>query len=61
MLLRIPGIGPKGADTILRARRQAKISDVTSLRKLGILTERAAPFLLLDGRRAAYQPVLFQT
>ncbi len=61
MLLRVPGIGPKGADTILRARRLAKISDVTSLRKLGILTERAAPFLLLDGRRAAYQPVLFQT
>ncbi len=60
MLLRVPGIGPKGADTILRARRLSKISDVTSLRKLGILAERAAPFLLLDGRRAAYQPVLIQ-
>ena len=59
MLLRIPGIGPKGADIILQARRQASIRDVTSLRKLGVLAEKAAPFLLLDGRRAAIQPVLF--
>ncbi|MBE3068277.1 MAG: radical SAM protein [Chloroflexi bacterium] len=59
MLLRVPGIGPKGADTILRVRLQTKIRDVISLRKLGILTERAAPFLLLDGRQAAYQPSLF--
>lgn len=61
MLLRIPGIGPRGADTIIRARRQAMISDLPSLRKLGISTERAAPFMLLDGRRASYQPALFQT
>jgi predicted DNA-binding helix-hairpin-helix protein len=61
MLLRVPGIGPKSADTILRARCQTRINDVASLRKLGILAERAAPFLLLDGRRAAYQPDLFQT
>jgi predicted DNA-binding helix-hairpin-helix protein len=60
MLLRVPGIGPKGADTILRARGKAKISDMTSLRKLGILIEKAAPFLLINGRRAVYQPVLFQ-
>jgi len=58
MLLRVPGIGPKGADTILRARRQTKIRDVACLRKLGILAERAAPFLLLDGIRVAYQPSL---
>ena len=50
MLLRVPGIGRKGADSILWARRQAMIRDVTYLRKLGILTERAS-----------YQPVLFQT
>ncbi len=61
MLLHVPGIGPKGAEIILRARRQARIRDVTTLKNLGILAERAAPFLLLDGQRAAYQPVLFQT
>ena len=60
MLLRIPGIGQRGAETILRVRRQARINDITSLNKLGIITERAAPFLLFDGRRATYQPVLFR-
>jgi predicted DNA-binding helix-hairpin-helix protein len=58
-LLRIPGIGPKGAEAILNARRKVKIRDVTSLRKIGILAERAAPYLLFDGRRASYQPTLF--
>ena len=54
-LLRIPGIGPKGADAILRARQQQKVRDLTSLRKLGIVTKRVAPFVLLDGRRADTQ------
>ena len=54
-LLRIPGIGPKGADAILIARRQAKLRDLSTLKKLGILAERAAPFVLLDGRRVSYQ------
>lgn len=58
-LMRIPGIGPKGADAILKARRQAKIRDVTSLRKIGIWADRATPYLLFDGRRAVYQPLLF--
>jgi predicted DNA-binding helix-hairpin-helix protein len=59
MLMRIPGIGLKGAAAILQARRQAKINDITSLRKLGILADKAAPFLLINGRRAVYQPSLF--
>lgn len=57
-LLRIPGIGPKGADAILRARRSARIRDLSSLRTLGVLADRAAPFLLLDGRRSPYQEFL---
>jgi predicted DNA-binding helix-hairpin-helix protein len=57
-LMRIPGIGAKGADAIMKVRRQEKIRDVTILKKMGILTERAAPYLLLDGRRAVYQPSL---
>ena len=61
MLMRIPGIGPKGANTILRARYQTRINNLSCLRKMGILAEKAAPFLLLDGRRASYQPFLFQT
>jgi predicted DNA-binding helix-hairpin-helix protein len=58
-LLRIPGIGPKGADAILRARRAGKLRDVTSLRKLGIIVPRVAPFVLLDGRRADTQLSMF--
>ena len=54
-LLRVPGIGPKGADAILRLRRQARIRDLAALRALGVLAERAAPFLLLDGKKAPYQ------
>jgi predicted DNA-binding helix-hairpin-helix protein len=57
-LLRIPGIGPKGADAILQARRQNKLRDLSSLTKLGILAERAAPYLLLDGRQPGYQLTL---
>ncbi len=54
-LLRIPGIGMKGVESILVARRQSKLRDLSALKKLGILADRAAPFLLLDGRRASYQ------
>jgi predicted DNA-binding helix-hairpin-helix protein len=57
-LLRIPGIGPKGAEAILHARHQGNLRDLSALKKLGVLTERAAPFLLLDGRRPAFQPAL---
>src|SRR5216684_8112800 len=35
-LLRIPGIGPVGADAILKARRQGKLTTLTDLQKLGI-------------------------
>jgi len=54
-LLRVPGIGPKTADTILRERRTGHLRELTDLRKLGVAASRAAPFVLLDGRRPAYQ------
>lgn len=54
-LLRVPGIGPKGADTILAARRKGALRDLRDLRALGILASRAAPFVLLDGKRPALQ------
>ena len=59
MLIRIPGIGSKGAEVILKVRRQGKIRDISMLKKMGVLAEKAAPFLLFDGRRATYQPSLF--
>ena len=54
-LLRVPGIGPKSADRILAARREARLRDLTDLRALGVTTGWAAPYVLLDGRRAAVQ------
>ena len=58
-LLRVPGIGPKGVATILAARRQGRLRDLVHLRQLGVLSDRAAPFILLDGRRPAYQTRLW--
>jgi len=58
-LLRIPGIGPKNADAILLARRSGKLRDLTALRKLGVIVARVTPFVLLDGKRADTQLVMF--
>ena len=54
-LLRVPGIGPKTVDVILRDRRKGRLRELNDLRKLGVIASRAAPFILLDGRRPAYQ------
>ncbi len=59
-LLRVPGIGPIGADAIIRARRQGKLTDLSHLRQLNIRApEQAAPYILLDGRRPSIQLSLF--
>jgi predicted DNA-binding helix-hairpin-helix protein len=58
-LLRVPGIGLKGAQAILKARRSYKIRDESVLKKMGVLAQRAAPFLLFDGHRGAFQTALF--
>lgn len=54
-LLRVPGIGPRAAEAILKARRVSTLRDLSTLKKLGIAAERAAPYILLDGRRAPAQ------
>ena len=57
-LMRIPGIGIKGAEQILSARRSGqriRLHDLGDLRKIGINASRAAPFILLDGKRPSYQ------
>ena len=60
-LLRVPGIGPVGADAIVRARRIGRLSELSHLRQLHIhAPERAAPYILLDGHRPAMQMNLFE-
>ena len=54
-LLRVPGIGPRGANAILSARRTGPLRDLSILKKLGVIADRAAPYLLLDGQRAPHQ------
>jgi predicted DNA-binding helix-hairpin-helix protein len=49
-LLRVPGVGPKGAGALLVARRRGTIRDLEDLSALGIASRRAAPFVLLGGR-----------
>ncbi len=59
-LMRIPGIGPKGADSILKARRSGRLTDISHLRAIGIRApEQTAPFILLDGSRPETQLPLF--
>ena len=59
-LLRVPGIGPKTADAILRERRHRHIREMGHLRALGLRdVQKAAPYMLLDGNLAQRQLSLF--
>ena len=58
-LLKIPGIGPISAKKIIDSRSYMRIRDLSTLKKMGVPTSRAAKFVLLDGYRPSYQPGLF--
>jgi len=49
-LLRVPGIGPRSAQRIVRERRAGRFAQLDELRRLGVVVRRAAPFLLINGR-----------
>lgn len=59
-LMMIPGIGPKGADSILKARKLHKLASLDDLQKLGIVAKRSAPYVLLGGKLPAYQMRLLE-
>jgi predicted DNA-binding helix-hairpin-helix protein len=54
-LLHIPGIGPIGATRIIEERRKRHFHAMSELGVIGIDTLRVAPYILLDGKRPAYQ------
>jgi predicted DNA-binding helix-hairpin-helix protein len=54
-LLRVPGVGPKGADAILKARRSGKLTDASHLRSIGVRPDPLLPYVLLNGRRPPQQ------
>ncbi len=57
-LIKIPGIGLKGAEIILNARRMNKVNSLSALKKLHILADKAAPFILLNGKKPAIQTTM---
>jgi predicted DNA-binding helix-hairpin-helix protein len=54
-LLKIPGVGPRSADRIIQARRETRLRELSQLQALGVTAAWAAPYVLLDGRRAPEQ------
>lgn len=53
LLLRVPGVGPKAALTLVRERRRSVFRGAEDLRRIGVDTVRAGYFLMLRGRRLA--------
>lgn len=54
-LLRVPGLGPLSVRRIVQMRRAIKFKTIEQLARIGADEKRAAPFVLLDGRRPAHQ------
>jgi predicted DNA-binding helix-hairpin-helix protein len=50
-LVRVPGIGPLAARRVVSQRSGLVLRSLADVRRLGVLTNRAAGFLLLHGRR----------
>ena len=50
-LARVPGIGPATARRIVSERRGSVLRGLADLRRMGVITSRAAGFLALRGRR----------
>lgn len=57
-LLRIPGVGPISVQRILEIRRGSKLSRIEDLAKIGADAQRAAPFVLMNGKRVTHQLAL---
>lgn len=58
-LLRVPGIGPLGASAIVQARRSDPLRSLEDLRRLGVRSQQAAPYIVFDGRSPIHQLRLF--
>lgn len=56
LLLRIPGIGPKSAARIVRARRYGSL-DFDSMKKMGVVLKRAHYFITCGGRMMYRIPI----
>lgn len=52
-LLRVPGIGPRSARRIVALRREGDFRSAEELARVGVVTRRALPYLLIRGRQFA--------
>ncbi len=59
-LLRVPGLGPRSVGRILSWRREGVLRELGDLRKAGAVADRAASFVLLEGRRPPHQLPLWE-
>lgn len=50
-LLAVPGIGPISASRIVTRRAYRRLADARDLRDCGVVVGRAAPFVLVNGKR----------
>ena len=58
-LLRVPGIGPTRADTILAIRKKGVIKSISALWKQNLISQKSSPFILVNGKSLAQQIRLF--
>jgi predicted DNA-binding helix-hairpin-helix protein len=54
-LIRIPGIGPVTARSIIKLRRTNRFLQIEDLHKAGVNPDRASPFILLNGKYPTVQ------
>ncbi|MDB5077638.1 MAG: Radical domain protein [Chloroflexi bacterium] len=59
-LLRVPGIGPVSARRIVDLRHLGALRDLQDLKVLGVVASRAAPFVLLNGKKPPEAPASLQ-
>ena len=59
-LLRVPGLGPRSVGRIMRWRRQGALRELSDLNKAGAVADRAATYVLLDGKRPPHQLPLWE-
>jgi len=60
-LLRVPGLGPKSVTRLLQLRRVHKFERLSDLARLGADAQRAAPFILLNGKPPPRQLSLLES
>ncbi len=58
-LLRVPGIGPVSAARILEGRRDHSVFSLQQLKKMGVPTKRALPYIWFQGMLPAERQVSF--